>query len=54
MGSAPGGELGVNDLWFSLGVEADLLAGPKTAKPLTGGWRACRGFNKEVERRCAW
>lgn len=34
MGSAS--ELEVNDLWFSLAVESDVLAGGKGAKPLTG------------------
>jgi vacuolar protein sorting-associated protein 13A/C len=36
MGSAS--ELEVNDLWFSLAVESDVLAGGKGAKPLTD-WR---------------
>ncbi len=35
MGSAS--ELEMNDLWFSLAVESDVLAGGKGAKPLTGG-----------------
>lgn len=34
MGSAS--ELEVNDLWFSLAVESDVLAGGKGSKPLTG------------------
>ncbi len=34
MGSAS--ELEVNDLWFSLSVDSDILAGSKQSKPLTG------------------